>query len=849
MDRQHVLIGVAVLAMAAATGFVGYMQGWVGAPDLRVELTATWPDGSALEGASVRALGVARGETDEQGQLSFAVRSGIGEEVAVVASLDRPGMKFEPWEGSFVVRKWARSDPDSIRYSLEAVLEPVEVGAMVEVMGVDGPVSGVAVRLSGKTGGKTDSDGRLAVPLGVKRSRSTRVDVKLKGYERWTRKVILEGGRTLVVDLEKIGTVYGRATAAYESMGRVVRVKGAEVTLGGRKLGRTDAKGRIKFPVPDRTAELLIRKDGYLPDPAEKNVRGGTAVLRLFPERPPSYRLVVLPPRNGSPGNREVEAALPEIEDRLADYLASFGCFELVDARSFATAMRKANRSQERLLEKGWAGTSLVGLADAVVASEAALDEDLVLSVEVVSLTGKRLGAFAETQRLSKVRKLAESAAEKVREIFPFEGYVTLLGGQEVTTNLGSSGERGVRRRARVKVYRWTGSEPAKLKLIGKGEISAVNRDESRVKLASGAGEVRLGDKVVLLPRAKDAAFTAAIELTVIAGVDDSEVPVSDVNVYRDGTWIGTTSESGRLRAPVGPDTRHHFLFVKSGIKPHSEELKSGRSTIKKKVVMPYTMAVLRLESQPSGARVSVDGRELGITPLDVPVLMGFRRVRVDAGGDWRAFDEVLELTKVEEDYTGLNRIQLESDVIRRAEQLLSRGAFDDAIDLLVDVQPQHPDFSAAHNMLGGLYLDTRKEPERAVEAFETVLARPENRELVNKRFTVTFLNLGRAYYETGTEEGYEKAIRNLEIARGNKRFFPRDRHDLASHDTLYFLALASHKLYHAERSDRLLLETQKRWKDYFDFFPASLEGDEDAQHAREGAEQFYEEIQSQLRE
>jgi hypothetical protein len=119
----------------------------------------------------------------------------------------------------------------------------------------------------------------------------------------------------------------------------------------------------------------------------------------------------------------------------------------------------------------------------------------------------------------------------------------------------------------------------------------------------------------------------------------------------------------------------------------------------------------------------------------------------------------------------------------------------------------------------------------------------------VNKRFAVTFLNLGRAYFATDTLDGYRRAIQNLEIARDNKRFFPSERHDVASHDTLYFLALASHKLYHAEPDGKLLRETSKRWKDYFDFFPASLQEDPDVRTAREGAEQFYAEIRHELGE
>jgi hypothetical protein len=570
-------------------------------------------------------------------------------------------------------------------------------------------------------------------------------------------------------------------------------------------------------------------------------------VLPLFPEVPPSYRLVVLPPQTGSPSDDAVTAALPEIEDKLGDYLFSYRVFEKADTQSFLRAMRDENLSEKQIVQSGWAGTSLAEVADVIVHSEAALDEELVLSVQVVSVAGKRLGAFAETAKISRVRRLAEHVAERVVEIFPFEGYVTQATGMKIHANLGSSQDRDVRRSQRVEVWRWNGSVPPKLELKGRGEIRSVNSSGSRIDLEMGAGKVMEGDKVVLLPRAEEAAFSARLDLTVVAGTEDSGVPFADVNVYRDGSWVGTTSERGRLRIPVAPQTSHRFLFAKSGVKPHSEEISTGDGIQARTVIVPHTMTLLRIESEPSGARVLVDGRDMGLTPLQASVLRGFRRVRIEADDGWRPFDEVLELTSVEESYTDSRRIVLAKDVLKEAERLLVARQIEEAIALLSQVSPDHPDYSAAHNLLGGVYLEETNDVERAIEECENVLARPENRELVNKRFTVSFLNLGRAYFEMGTAEGYERAIHNLAIARENKRFFPKDRYDVASHDTLYLLALASHKLYRVEPNERLLAETSKRWKDYFDFFPASLREDEEVRRAREGAEKFYAEIRHEL--
>jgi tetratricopeptide (TPR) repeat protein len=219
------------------------------------------------------------------------------------------------------------------------------------------------------------------------------------------------------------------------------------------------------------------------------------------------------------------------------------------------------------------------------------------------------------------------------------------------------------------------------------------------------------------------------------------------------------------------------------------------------------------------------------------------------AGEEWRTYDKVMEFKSLEEDYTGARRITLQKNVLSQSDALLQKGDVDGAIALLAQVQPGHPDYSAAHHRLAGIYLDEKQDPAKAIAEYQRVLELPENRELVNKRFAVTFLNLGRAYYLLGTPEGYQKAIDELLIARTNKRFFPQDKHDQATHDTLYFLALASHKLYHARGEEGLLQETSARWKEYFDFFPASLQNHEEVKQARAGAEHYYEEVRRKLKE
>jgi tetratricopeptide repeat protein/PEGA domain-containing protein len=794
-------------------------------PSLTVHVKAVTPGGEPVAGVAVEARGKAQGVTDATGQLSFPFTGEVGDELPVAAKLDRPGMQFKPWQQTLVIRKWDAARPDTLEYRLEARLEPVALSSRIELETGGAPSAGSEVKIDGKPA-KVDPDGRVSVDLGAKLSRPAKVSVRLKDFEPFEESAELRAGETFVARLIKIGVIYGKVVAAYEAMGRLVPVPDAEVLLGGKPIGKTDKAGSLKYQAPDREATLEVRKGGFVPDPASAKAparRAAQIVVPLVPREAPGYRIALLPPKSGTAGDSEVEAALPEIEDKLSDHLFSHECFQKAESQKAADAIVS------------------------VVASRA--EGGLLLWVKVGWASGQPIGGFAETGKFSRVKALSEAVASKIVEVFPFEGHVVGFEDDRAVTSLGSGRDRGVKKGDGVALFRWDGKTPPKLAPLGRAVIKRVDADFSRVELQKGAQAPEVGDKAVLLPRAVEASFDSAVTFTVKAGKAGAERPFADVNVYRDGVWVGVTSATGEIQVPVASSEKHLFLFAKGGIKPYREEVKAGPAPAPRTILLPDVTARLKLESEPSGARVRMDDEELGLTPLDTDVLMGFHHVVVDAGGDWRAYDKVMEFKSTEEDYTGARRIVLPKDLLARSEALLQKGDTDGAIAVLSQVQAGHPDYSAAHHRLAGLYLDEKKDAAKAIQEYQRVLELPENRELVNKRFTVAFLNLGRAYYLLGTPEGWQKAIDPLTIARDNKRFFPKDEHDRATHDTLYFLALSSHKLSQSTGGEALLRETSARWKDYFDYYPASLQDDAEVKQARSSAEHYYEEIRRKLKE
>jgi hypothetical protein len=89
----------------------------------------------------------------------------------------------------------------------------------------------------------------------------------------------------------------------------------------------------------------------------------------------------------------------------------------------------------------------------------------------------------------------------------------------------------------------------------------------------------------------------------------------------------------------------------------------------------------------------------------------------------------------------------------------------------------------------------------------------------------------------------FAKAIEKLKIAKQNTRFFPSANFSQAVHDTYYYLAISTHKLYLLTRKSTLLHQASQAWREYFDFYPKQLEGNQNFEKIRKAARQYWDQI------
>ncbi len=828
-----------------------------GSVKIEVEVRAT-VNGKPAAGAGVAAGGTAVGTTDEKGYLLGTAMKAPGEEVELVVTQEAPGFAVTPWKQVFVVKLPKGGQTD--RYSFQADIKSRRY-VTFHVASGKSAVSGATVTVNGKKAGQTDADGKFAYEFASMPKKGFEFAVSTPGLAPWTKTVKkVEPGEVFEVALSKKSVL--SVSCLTDEYGRSRGVAGVAVALDGKPVGKTDAKGVLAYTdtgKPGRKARLSLSAPGYIPAAWETRValQGEVKVQRFFyPATPRPIRTGIYGFVGNTPGVDLTEVAR-KASDAVTAELFRSSAFREVPATALRTAMKKAKLSVEKATTKGWLSTPLAREVDLLVLGSVAKDEGgYLIEAKLYDPSGKPILSLIERAREG--GDLAGPAKEIVSGIverFPFEGTIVAVDEDRYRVNLGKSGYRIARgtefdlfspltdKAGKVKGHRGAGILKVR-KVDDQGSWAAAEDLKEGAKIA-------VGDRVVRYVAREGEGAENAFVVSAKGGVPPAVAPLFGVNVYLNGEWIGSTGADGQLPVPVRLGKNYNLLLYRHGYRPVNVKVRANVAKETKEFVLAVNNALFKVDSEPQGADVSVDGTSIGKTPLLAGkiVPLGFHTVRVSAGGDYRDFDEVIDFSRDVEDRTGGRRIVLFKDYLAIGERARKAGNLDAAIQAFAAAGKEHPDYSEAHGRLGMIYLDDRKDYAAAIKEFEGVLSLPQNKQLVYKQFAVMFVNLGHACYERGSQlvnrdrdaagQNLSKAIQNLQIARQNMRFFPTQRYDEAVHDTYYYTALSHQKLYLLTKKASYLDAARTAWDDYNDFFPARLAGNPAFEKSREAAKAY----------
>ena len=818
-------------------------------------------DGQPAAGAKVVVEREELGVTDAQGMFTKQISRKAGTELELTVSKEAPGYRVEPWKTNFMVK--LPKDGQASKYRFDADLKAMRY-VTLRVNDKGAPLSGAKVSVAGKDAGVTDDKGELVYLYRQQPAKGAELDVAKAGYGAYRATRRFEAGEVIEVALNRQAVVTIKALT--DEYGRASGLAGLSVTMDGKPLGKTDAQGGLTYTYrgePGKKAAIAIAAPGYIP-PAWKGsvtLDGPVSVQRYFyPTTPKPIRVGVYRVVGNTPG-ADLGGVAAQAEQSLAAHLFKFPAFREVPAEKLQAEIKQRKLAIERIAAKGWQDTPLRGSVDMIVLGSVAQDGDGYL-VEAKFHTANGRIIFSEIARARSARGIdgaVRDIANNVIERFPLEGTVIAVEDERYRVNIGRSWRisRGTEFTLTAPTF-GEGGKVAGYRETGRMEVRRSEDASSLVDVATlKKGEkVQVGDRVVRRTESEggEAGERSYAVVTAKGGVGNDVNPLPGTNVYLNGEWKGATGSNGQAEIALRPGKSYSVLLYRHGYQQVAGKLSVQKSGEAREFVLAANNALFRIDSDPSPAAVYVDDEQVGKTPLSAgkQVTLGFHSVRLSYGEDYRDFFEVMEFSKKEED----RKVVLQKDFLKIGERAREKGDLDGAIKAYGAAGREHPDYAESRRRLGNIYLDDKEDYDRAIAEFETVLSLPENEQLIYKQFAVTFTNLGHAYCEKGNRlansdrdaasQLYAKAIKALQTAKQNTRFFPKDEYDEALHDTYYYTALSYHKLYLITKQPAVMNSAGLAWREYFDFFPKKLESNPTFADAREAARRYRAQIQEQ---
>ena len=828
---------------------------------LDVEVKATL-DGQPAAQAKVTVDREDLGVTDARGLFTQRLRKKAGTEVEVTVSKEAPGYRIDPWKTAFLV-KLPKGD-QLVTYRVEADLKATRY-VTVRVSEAGTPVPEAKVMVGGKEEGVTDAKGEFVYSYRTQPANGAELSVAKTGFSPYRATRQLEPGQVVEVALNRQTVVAIRAMT--DEYGRVSGVPGLAVSIDGKSVGKTDAQGSYTYDYrgePGRKAVIALAAPGYVPATWKATVKleGHVNLQRYFyPTAPRPIRIGIYRVVGNTPGVDLKEVAA-QAEQALATQLFKFPAFREVPGERLQAEVTQRKLSIERITTKGWQDTPLRASVDMIVLGSVAKDDNgYLVEVKFHTANGKIIfSEIARSRSAGGINGAVRDIASNVIERFPLEG--TVVGKEEDRYRINVGKNWRISRGTEFTLTTPTFAEGGKVAGYRETGTVEVTRGEDASSLAEVAtlkqGEkVQIGDRVVRRSSSGSEEGTGFV-LTVKGGVGSEVNPLAGTNVYLDGEWKGATGTNGQAEIPLRLGRNYSLMLYRHGYQQFTGKINVAKSGEPREFTLEANNALFKVDSEPSGATVSLDDEPLGKTPISggKPVTLGFHSLRLAYGEDYRDFFEVMEFAKKEEDFTGNRRIVLKKDFLKLGERARQQGDIDGAIKAYASTEREHPDYAEAHRRLGDIYLDEKEDYDRAIAEFEAVLALPENQQLIYKQFAVTFTNLGHAYCEKGNHlvesdrtaasTYFAKAIKALQTAKQNTRFFPSAEYDEAVHDTYYYTALSYHKLYLMTKQAAVMNSASLAWREYFDFFPKKLEGNPAFVQAREGARRYRDQIQEQ---
>lgn len=823
-------------------------------------------DGQAVPYADVIVDGFIEGKTDANGTFVKTLSKLPGIPIRVEARMVGGKVRAKAWETTFSIKPSKEGQPREIQ-SFAATLQ----GYVVVAVTYEGtPVVGAHVSVAGTEAGETGADGMLQ--LVFEKWPKFGVNLSAKRVGLGESVIVFKGDSGSRADIAFYSEAVLKIEALEEHNGVAKPIKDAVVFVDNREVGKTAADGIYTYHQKDRLGNKVpvrISAPGHVPATFTQQIKlVGIQNLRQYfyaaSARQPRAAVVAF---SANTRGEDIGDVIKVVEPRFVEELFNAKAFKQVPGATAKSLIQRSKLNHAKLKTTGWRGTPLAEVADVLVFGSVSRGEadSFIVEASFYEPDGKLAMTQAVVLNSTGSWRVGRAMSELVSNAlanYPFPGVVTGVTEENIQVNLGSSlfeldrddefVVKSAKRDADGHISGFTNG--------GTYQVHRVGDTQSELRPKLSTTPPKLGDHVARLNSSvpSKAGGTDPVTFTVSSDKGNAGEGLAGANLYVDERWAGSTDNKGEVSIQLRLGHKFKLIVYHHGFEQAIKTIEPTKKGEHFQFALKSYSSDLTIESDPTGAVVSIDDARIGTTPITraIPVPLGFHTLRVDAGNGYRAWEEVVEFYKVEENRTGDHRVTLYKDYLKAAERAEDAHQIEEAIRLYSLATREHPDYAEIHHRLGQLYLDNKHDVDHAIIEFERVQEIPEVQELVLKQYAIVYANLGKAYYTKGESlvktkrneamEYFAKAIKALDRARENTRFFPNERHDEAVHDTYYYRALSYHNLYQISGRESLRANLELAWNEYVDFFPEKLRGNPDFERLRESGLNLSKQLEGQ---
>lgn len=682
--------------------------------------------------------------------------------------------------------------------------------------------------------------------------------VRAKGFQTQSRSFQLLDGDKIRFELNRGKSL--EVFAISPNQGNMEGVENVKVSLNGKFLGNTDRFGSFIAPMlteADGQGKVMLEADQWLPGKSEFTLNdqiNDSIIQHLQSIKPVAPRVAVMDfivYRDKSDGAMLNPPSLEALEAALGQAGAN-----IINSPTLNGKLAAYKVSLNDLTAGTWSQLKKVGEPINYVLRPSFIEgKQARIILSAIDPQGRMVYSVSQSVKAKgSTQAVLSDLATRMLQNIRHEGAIVEQSGEEFRINIGKN--QGIALGDKIQVtgnVRLPSGEITAWDSIASGVVSEVGADRSRLRLTQTQpnAKVEPGNSVALdrLP----SVTTEAISLTVLE--EKSQGPIGLAEVYAGDQWLGASDLSGQATlAAVDMIKTKDINIFSPGFSPRNLPVVAGSKTAS--VALSHEATPVQIETQPSGALIKINGRDLGRTPIDTDIPYPGPTVNIEIGGV-DGFEYITRSQNVGNRgilLKGNTQITLNRDPQQAARVLANEGKFIDAAQILEGIPETESTYLLAQHQLGELYLNQLRDPIKAASAFHKVTSNVNVEGFKDKRFIGTYINEAVALFQAGEQtvvgdnnlaiSYWRQCEAILSRTEEQLRFVPQAQYNQAVHTLSYYRALSLHKTWSITQNAEDQEHAMQRWKDYIQGTALALPQDQHYEWVKK-AESYFQQIQT----